>query len=62
MSRKRHLSYKEIAELLGASEQTVKKQVGKSLKIIRNNLNESGGAAMLLLIVLSQKVSMLSNY
>ncbi|TCD05935.1 RNA polymerase sigma-70 factor [Pedobacter frigidisoli] len=52
MSRKENMSYKEIGQRLGTSEQTVKKQVGKSLKIIRNNLKVSGGAALLLLVIL----------
>lgn len=51
MSRKEHLSYKEIAERLGTSDETVKKQVSKSLKVIRLNLKEVGGAAMLLLFM-----------
>jgi RNA polymerase sigma-70 factor (family 1) len=51
MSRKEHLSYKEIGKRLGTSDETVKKQVSKSLKIIRYNLKEVGGAAMLLLLL-----------
>lgn len=51
MSRKENLSHKEIGKLLGTSDETVKKQINKSLKIIRSNLKESGGAAMLLLIL-----------
>jgi RNA polymerase sigma-70 factor (ECF subfamily) len=52
MSRKEYLSYKEIGKLLGTSGETVKKQVNKSLKIIRSNLKESGGTAMLVLLLL----------
>lgn len=52
MSRKQNLSNKEIAELLGTSSETVKKQINKSLKILRHNLKESGGAAIILLAVL----------
>lgn len=51
MSRKEHLSYKEIGKLLGTSDETVKKQVSKSLKVIRYNLKEAGGAAMILLLL-----------
>ncbi|MCX2475324.1 RNA polymerase sigma-70 factor [Pedobacter sp. MC2016-05] len=50
MSRKENLTYKQIAERLGTSDQTVKKQISKSLSFIRNNLKESGGSAILLLI------------
>ncbi|MDN3548691.1 RNA polymerase sigma factor [Mucilaginibacter aquaedulcis] len=49
MSRKENLSHKEIGKLLGTSDETVKKQISKSLKVIRYNLKESGGAALLLL-------------
>ena len=38
LSRKEQLSYREIAERLGISEGTVKKQVYNSLRIIRKNL------------------------
>ncbi|MCR8557329.1 RNA polymerase sigma-70 factor [Mucilaginibacter sp. BJC16-A38] len=50
MSRKQNLTHKEIAESLGTAEETVKKQVHKSLKILRANLKEPGGTAMLLLL------------
>ncbi len=39
LSRKYHLSHKEIANELGISEQTVKKQVQYALKIIRPAIN-----------------------
>ncbi|MGN6178729.1 MAG: RNA polymerase sigma factor [Mucilaginibacter sp.] len=51
MSRKEHLTYKEIGKRLGTSDETVKKQINKSLKIIRFNLREAGGAAILLLLL-----------
>lgn len=51
LSRKENLSHKEIGRLLGTSDETVKKQISKSLKIIRSNLKESGGAAILLLLL-----------
>lgn len=38
MSRKLHLSHREIADKLGLSEKTVKNQVNNSLKILRKNL------------------------
>lgn len=40
LSRKEHLSYKEIAERLKISDQTVKKQINKSLKHLRLRLDE----------------------
>ncbi|WP_158797034.1 RNA polymerase sigma factor [Pedobacter sp. L105] len=38
LSRKSHLSHKEIAELLGISEQTVRTQIKKALRILRLKL------------------------
>ena len=38
LSRKKHLSHKEIAEMLHISEQTVSKQVTNALKILRVKL------------------------
>ncbi|MES2107968.1 MAG: sigma-70 family RNA polymerase sigma factor, partial [Bacteroidota bacterium] len=38
LSRKAHLSHKEIAEQLGISEKTVKSQVNNALKILRVKL------------------------
>jgi RNA polymerase sigma-70 factor (ECF subfamily) len=38
MSRKEHLTYKEIAACLGTSEETVKKQVSGALKVLRVKL------------------------
>jgi len=38
LSRRHHLSYKEIAERLSISEETVRKQVYKSLQILRSRL------------------------
>jgi DNA-binding NarL/FixJ family response regulator len=35
MSRKEFLTHKEIAERLGTSEETVKKQITNSLKLLR---------------------------
>jgi len=39
MSRKLHMSHKEIGDELGISEFTVKKQVNNSLKILRSKFN-----------------------
>jgi len=38
LSRESHLSHREIAELLGLSEQTVRTQIKKALKILRFKL------------------------
>jgi RNA polymerase sigma-70 factor (family 1) len=38
MSRKEHLTHKEIAERLGTSEQTIKKQMTNTLKVLRVKL------------------------
>lgn len=38
LSRKQHLTHKEIAELLGTSEETVKKQVSGALRVLRVKL------------------------
>ncbi|SHF29697.1 RNA polymerase sigma factor [Pedobacter caeni] len=52
LSRKENLTYKEIAERLGTSEETVKKQMHNSIRSIKHRLKESGGAAVLLLTFL----------
>jgi RNA polymerase sigma-70 factor (family 1) len=38
LSRKQHLSHKEIAAIMGTTEQTVKKQVSNALKHLRSRL------------------------
>jgi RNA polymerase sigma-70 factor (family 1) len=38
LSRKQHLSHKQIAEIMGTSEQTVKKQMTNTLKVLRSKL------------------------
>jgi len=38
LSRKQHLSHKEIATIMGTTEQTVKKQVSNALKHLRSKL------------------------
>ncbi|MGK6350971.1 RNA polymerase sigma factor [Parapedobacter sp. DT-150] len=40
LSRREHLSYKEIAERLNISDETVKKQISKSLRHLRLKLND----------------------
>jgi RNA polymerase sigma-70 factor (ECF subfamily) len=55
MSRKDFLSHKEIAEMLGTSEETVKKQISRSLKILRTKVDKFGGLSFLLLEFLSHK-------
>jgi len=39
LSRKEHLSHKEIAQKLGISDKTVKRQVSNALHILRSELN-----------------------
>jgi RNA polymerase sigma-70 factor (ECF subfamily) len=39
LSRNENLSHKEIAEQLGISDKTVKKQVGNAIKILKDNIN-----------------------
>lgn len=48
LSRKAHLSHKEIAARLGTSEETVKKQVSGALKVLRSKL---GLVAYLLMLI-----------
>ncbi len=50
MSRKENLSHKEIAERLGTSDETVKKQINKSLKAIRIGLKDSGSTATIMML------------
>ncbi len=49
LSRKQHLSYKEIGAQLGISEHTVKRQVSNSLSILRTKLGVSSVVIFLLL-------------
>ncbi|MGV3763197.1 RNA polymerase sigma factor [Parapedobacter sp.] len=48
LSRKEGHSHRQIAEMLGLSEQTVKKQVQNALKIIRPKFQNLGGILALL--------------
>ena len=52
MSRKENLSHKEIAQRLGTSDETVKKQINKSIKAIKLGLKDTGAAALPLLLFL----------
>lgn len=40
LSRKEHLTHKQIGSLLGLSEMTIKKQVNNALKILRSRLGD----------------------
>ncbi|GAA4906150.1 RNA polymerase sigma factor [Mucilaginibacter defluvii] len=42
LSRKEHLSHKEIATLLGISEGTVKRQTSNALRLLRTGLSDIG--------------------
>ena len=49
LSRKAYMSNSEIAALLGTSEETVKKQIHKSLAILKAKLGRYAGLAMVLM-------------
>lgn len=53
MSRKEHLSYKEIAERLNISDLTVKKQINNSLKQLRLKIGEEYIPYLILLYILN---------
>lgn len=53
LSRKKHLSHKEIADELGISEKTVKKQISNVLKILKVRLDRYGSAGILLIGLLN---------
>lgn len=50
MSRRQHLSQKEIAEILHLSDKTVKKQMSNALKVLRLKLTSFISIAIILLI------------
>jgi RNA polymerase sigma-70 factor (ECF subfamily) len=50
LSRKQHLSYKEIGAQLGISDHTVRRQVSNALSILRTKLGVSAGVVYLLLL------------
>lgn len=52
LSRREQLSYKEIAELLNISDQTVKKQVSNALGILRTSLKKQGLYSFILLLLI----------
>lgn len=52
MSRKENLSHKEIAQRLGTSDETVKKQINKSIKAIKLGLKDAGATALPFLLFL----------
>jgi len=54
LSRKLELSHKEISLLLSISEQTVKKQVGNALKILKKRINYSLLLSLLILSTLDR--------
>ncbi|TCD00159.1 RNA polymerase sigma factor [Pedobacter psychroterrae] len=49
LSRRQHLSYKEIGAKMGISDHTVKRQVSNALSILRTKLGVSTGLIFLLL-------------
>ncbi len=56
MSRKEFLSNKEIAEILDMNEEAVKKQVQRTVKLLKVRLEKYGGVSLLLFSVLGDKV------
>ncbi|MCL4641903.1 MAG: RNA polymerase sigma-70 factor [Pseudosphingobacterium sp.] len=52
LSRKEELSHKQIAERLGISNETVKKQIYNSLKTLREKLNKDQCNALILLVMI----------
>lgn len=55
LSREEFLTHKQIAQRLGTSEETVKKQISGSLKILRGKLDKFGGLSVLLVEFLRHK-------
>ncbi len=55
MSRKDFLSNKEIAAILGTTEETVKKQISNSLKVIKFKLDKYAGGSVLLLEIMRHR-------
>lgn len=52
LSRRKDLSYKDIAAQLGIAENTVRKQVSNALKIIRTNVDKHGTSAVIILTLM----------
>lgn len=55
MSRKNFLSNKEIASILGTTEETVKKQISNSLKVIKFKLDKYAGVSVVLLEIMRHR-------
>ncbi|WP_316794111.1 RNA polymerase sigma factor [Pedobacter frigoris] len=55
MSRKEFLNNKEIAERLGMTEEAVKKQIQRSVKLLKLKLSDYAGLSVLLISILEQK-------
>lgn len=55
MSRKEFLSNKEIAAILGTTEETIKKQISNSLKIIKVKLDKYAGASIVLMEIMRHR-------
>ncbi|QNL51750.1 RNA polymerase sigma-70 factor [Olivibacter sp. SDN3] len=51
LSRKEHLSYKEIAERLGISDETVRKQIHRSLKYLKTKINREYLSSVAILLI-----------
>lgn len=50
LSRKKHLSHKEIAQLLNISDQTVRKQIQHALRVLRPKVSAMGATLSVLLL------------
>jgi len=55
LSRKEFLSNKEIAERMGMSEEAVKKQIQRTVKILKLRTRDIGGLSVLLVTLLEQR-------
>lgn len=56
LSRKRHLSHREIAEMLNISENTVKMQIKRALQMLRNNKEIDSYLAVLIVTLIGSNV------
>lgn len=52
LSRRQHLSNKEIADRLSVSEKTVETQIYRALRFIKQKLSEEGNLAILMLMII----------
>lgn len=55
MSRKDFLSNKEIAAILGTTEETVKKQISNSIKTIKVKLDKYAGASVIMIEIMRHR-------